>query len=233
MMNNYDVISLSRVCKKYGENARETLTLNDVSVDFKCGEFTAVVGKSGSGKSTLLNMVSGIDRPTSGEIRHGTNMLHDMSEKDLTEWRGKYIGIVFQFFQLIPTLTVLENLMLPMDFCGIVPQKQRKEKARELLDRMMVEQYANSLPVLLSGGEQQRVAIARALVNNPIFIIADEPTGNLDSQNTTSIIKLFRDMTAEGKAIIMVTHNNEISVYADRIVSINDGVIENDARTVK
>ncbi len=233
MKNNLNVIKLKHIRKTYGKNAGEPVALKEATLDFRSGEFTAIVGKSGSGKSTLLNMVSGIDRPTSGEIIHGENHLHEMSEAQLTAWRGKYAGIVFQFFQLIPTLTVLENVLLPMDFCGIVPEGQRRKRANELLERMGVAHYANNLPVLLSGGEQQRVAIARSLANDPAFIMADEPTGNLDTKNAENIIKFFREMASEGKAIIVVTHNKEIASDADHIISISDGIIVGDTKAVE
>ena len=224
MEKNLNFISLRHVKKTYSEEP----VLKDITVNFPTGEFTAIVGKSGSGKSTLLNMVSGIDRPTSGEILCGENQLHEMNEAKLTAWRGKNVGIVFQFFQLIPTLTVLENILLPMDFCAIVPNSKRTQTAKKLLEKMGVSRYADTLPTLLSGGEQQRVAIARSLANNPPLIIADEPTGNLDSQNAEEIIRLFREMADEGKTIIIVTHSRELSECADRIVSIHDGNIEGD-----
>ena len=230
---NSNVIHLNRVSKIYGDSSNKTTALKEATLEFRRGEFTAIVGKSGSGKSTLLNMLSGIDRPTSGEVIHGENLLHQMSENELAKWRGKYAGMVFQFFQLIPALTVLENLLLPMDFCGIIPVRQRKQKAYSLLDKMDAARYVNSLPHSLSGGEQQRVAIARSLVNDPDFVFADEPTGNLDTKNAESIIKLLREMASDGKAIIMVTHNKEMADVTDRVVSINDGVIVGDIKAAR
>ncbi len=233
-MGKTNSIELRNISKIYGANSRrqahENLAVKNVSASFRCGEFTAIVGKSGSGKSTLLNILSGIDRPTSGEVLHGENRLQDMSENKLARWRGENIGIVFQFFQLIPTLTVLENVLLPMDFCGIVPAAGRQKKARNLLERMGVIQYADNLPGILSGGEQQRVAVARSLANDPAFIIADEPTGNLDTQNAESVIGLFREMVSEGKSVIMVTHNNEAAAIADRILQISNGEIISDTK---
>jgi putative ABC transport system ATP-binding protein len=229
-LENTNTIQLNKVCKTYGASTNKTAALKEATIKFCCGEFTAITGKSGSGKSTLLNMVSGIDRPSSGEVIHGKNLLHSMDENDLAKWRGRNVGMVFQFFQLIPTLTVLANLLLPMDFCGIIPARQRRQKANYLLKRMDVSQYANRLPHFLSGGEQQRVAIARSLVNDPAFIFADEPTGNLDTKNAGSITKLLCEMAADGKAIIMVTHSKEIANIADRVVSINDGIIVGDIR---
>jgi len=165
-------------------------------------------------------------------VLHNETRLGDMSENELARWRGKNVGIVFQFYQLIPTLTVLENVLLPMDFCNIIPADRRHEKARSLLERMGVIQYSDSLPSTISGGEQQRVAIARSLANDPAFIIADEPTGNLDTRNAESIIGLFREVVSDGKGVIMVTHNNEIAASADRVLHISNGEIVSDTRTV-
>lgn len=223
-------IILKDVTKTYITTAGGITALNGANIQFKTGEFVAIVGKSGSGKSTLLNMISCIDRPTSGEIFYNETPLHELKESALTSWRGKNIGIVFQFFQLIPTLTVLENIMLPMDFCNTYPRAKRTHIAMKLLEKVSISEYANKLPIDLSGGQQQRAAIARALANDPPFIIADEPTGNLDSQNAESIIELFRDMTSSGKTIIMVTHNNELAECADRIITIHDSNIINDKK---
>jgi putative ABC transport system ATP-binding protein len=231
-MAKINSIELRNISKAYGENTRESLALKNVTASFQCGEFTAIVGKSGSGKSTLLNMLSGIDRPTGGEVLHGKTSLGDMSENELARWRGKNIGIVFQFFQLIPTLTVLENVLLPMDFCNIIPAAQRRGKARSLLERMGVLQYAGNLPSTISGGEQQRVAIARSLANAPAFIIADEPTGNLDTGNAESIVGLFKEMVSEGKGVIVVTHNNEIAADADRVLQIRNGELVSGTKAV-
>jgi putative ABC transport system ATP-binding protein len=206
--------------------------VKNVTASFWHGEFTAVVGKSGSGKSTLLNILSGIDRPTSGEVLYGETRLGSMNENELARWRGEHTGIVFQFFQLIPTLTVLENVLLPMDFCRIIPAGQRRERALSLLERMGVIQYAGSLPSSISGGEQQRVAIARSLANDPAFIIADEPTGNLDTENAERIIRLFRDMVSWGKAVVRVTHNEELAAAAHRVLHIRNGELISDTNTV-
>ena len=231
-MAQINFIELRNVSKAYGENMRESLAVVNVTACFQCGEFIAIAGKSGSGKSTLLNILSGIDRPTNGEVLHNETRLGDMSENELARWRGKNVGIVFQFYQLIPTLTVLENVLLPMDFCNIIPADRRHEKARSLLERMGVIQYSDSLPSTISGGEQQRVAIARSLANDPAFIIADEPTGNLDTRNAESVIGLFREVVSDGKGVIMVTHNNEIAAGADRVLHISNGEIVSDTRTV-
>jgi len=231
-MEQINSIELRNISKAYDENTHSNLVLKNVTTSFRCGEFTAIVGKSGSGKSTLLNVISGIDRPTGGEVLHGATRLRDMSENELAQWRGKNVGIVFQFFQLIPTLTVLENILLPMDFCNIIPAAQRHEKAYSLLERMGVIQYADNLPLAISGGEQQRVAIARSLANAPAFIVADEPTGNLDTGNAESIVWLFRKIVTDGKGVIMVTHNNEIATDADRVLHISNGELVSDTRAV-
>ena len=221
-------IELQNISKVYGANAQDSPALQNVSTTFRCGEFTAIVGKSGSGKSTLLNILSGIDRPTGGEVLHGELRLGEMSENALARWRGEHIGIVFQFFQLIPTLTVIENVLLPMDFCHIIPTGQRRDKAYGLLERMEVIQYADHLPNAISGGQQQRVAIARALANAPSFVVADEPTGNLDSANAERVMALFQEMASDGKAVIMVTHNQDIAADADRVLTISNGEIVRD-----
>lgn len=231
-MKQTTCIELRNISKAYSENTRESPAVKNVTASFRRGEFTAIIGKSGSGKSTLLNILSGIDRPTDGEVLYGETRLRDMSENELARWRGENIGIVFQFFQLIPTLTVLENVLLPMDFCNIIPAARRREKANSLLERTGVTQYANNLPSTISGGEQQRVAIARSLANAPAFIIADEPTGNLDTGNAESIIGLFREMVSEGKGVIIVTHNNEIAADADRVLHISNGELVSDTRVV-
>ncbi|MCL1854994.1 MAG: ABC transporter ATP-binding protein [Clostridia bacterium] len=223
-------IELRNISKAYGNHTRERLAVKNVTAAFQCGEFTVIAGKSGSGKSTLLNMLSGIDRPTEGEVLHGETRLGDISENELARWRGKNVGIVFQFFQLIPTLTVLENVLLPMDFCNITPAAQRRAKARNLLERMGVIQYADCLPSTISGGEQQRAAVARSLANDPPFIIADEPTGNLDTGNAESIVGLFREMAFEGKGVVMVTHNHEIAAVADRVLQLRNGELVSDER---
>jgi len=223
-------IRLEKVTKVYKDNLGGVTALKNADIVFNSGEFVSIVGKSGSGKSTLLNMVSCIDRPTSGSIYFGNTHLHKLKESELTRWRGKNIGIVFQFFQLIPTLTVLENIMLPMDFNNTYPHKARKGIAMKLLEKVDICAYADKLPSELSGGQQQRVAIVRALANNPPFIIADEPTGNLDSQNAESIISLFRSLASEGVSVIMVTHNNELAESTDRIITIQDGTILSDIK---
>jgi putative ABC transport system ATP-binding protein len=202
----------------------------DINLSVPTGEFVAVVGKSGSGKTTLLNVLAGIDRPTAGEIAVAGTPVHSMSESQLAEWRGRTIGLVFQFFQLLPTLTVAENVMLPMDFANIIPAHERRSRAVKLLERVGIGNQADKLPSSLSGGEQQRAAIARALANDPPILLADEPTGNLDEQTRTSVLELFDTLNAEGRTVVVVTHERDISRYANRLVTLVDGHIADDAR---
>ena len=190
------------------------------------GEFVAVMGKSGSGKSTLLNLVAGIDSPTSGEVWVGDKPVHRMNETQLATWRGLQMGVVFQFFQLLPTLTVAENVMLPMDFTRRWPARERRSRALALLARLDILGQADKLPTALSGGQQQRAAIARALANEPPVIVADEPTGNLDSETTIGIMQLFADLVADGKTVLMVTHERDFNPYFTRTVTLVDGAVE-------
>ncbi len=219
------IITLAGVVKEYETAAGPYLALRGVDLTVMPGEFVAVVGKSGSGKSTMMNMITGIDRPTRGEVHvTGTNLTH-MQEGALAEWRGIHLGIIFQFFQLLPTLTVVENVMLPMDFCDIGNERQRLARAMALLERMEMVEQADKLPGALSGGQQQRVAIARALANDPPLLMADEPTGNLDSRTADSIFQLFKDLVAQGKTVVMVTHDNDLARRAGRAVLVADGQI--------
>jgi putative ABC transport system ATP-binding protein len=224
------IIDLRQVVKTYESPSGPFTALQDINHRVRAGEFVAVVGKSGSGKTTLLNLLAGIDRPTSGAISVAGAQLHSLSESQLAEWRGRTIGLVFQFFQLLPTLTVAENVMLPMDFAKIVPAAERQPRALELLDRVGIRDQADKLPAALSGGEQQRAAIARALANNPPILLADEPTGNLDEHTGTSVLELFANLNADGHTIIVVTHERDISRYASRQVTLVDGRVANDAR---
>ena len=222
-------IQLKNVTKIY-DGMQGEKALDQATLCINPGEFTSIIGKSGSGKSTLLNMISCIDRPTAGEILFGDEKLHAYSEAQLTRWRGENVGIIFQFFQLIPTLTILENIILPMDFNRKYAVNRRKTIALDLLDKAGILECADKLPCEISGGQQQRAAIARSLANKPSFIIAVEPTGNLDTANANSIINLFRTLSREGTSVIMVTHNNEIASCTDRVITINDGKIISDCR---
>jgi putative ABC transport system ATP-binding protein len=219
------LISLQNVEKTYTTPAGSFKALKGINLQIMRGEFLAVVGKSGSGKSTLLNMLTGIDRPTSGEIIAGPTVLNQLSESETARWRGCNVGIVFQFFQLLPTLTVVENIMLAMDFCKTVPGSKRKPRALELLDRIGIKDQAYKFPAMLSGGEQQRVAIARALANDPPILVADEPTGNLDTETATAVFKLLQDQASAGKTVIVVTHDQDLAAQVNRTITLVDGCI--------
>ena len=225
------LIDLHQIVKSYKSSSQPFTALRGISLQVREGEFVAVVGKSGSGKTTLMNLLAGIDRPTSGAITVANTRLDSLSESQLAEWRGRNIGLVFQFFQLLPTLTVAENVMLPMDFAKIVPATERQSKALELLDRVGIRDKANKLPTTLSGGEQQRAAIARALANDPPILLADEPTGNLDSVTSAAVLKLFADLNAEGRTILVVTHERDVIRSIRRQVVLMDGRIANGAQT--
>ena len=217
------IIDLRQVVKTYETPSGPFTALQDINLPIKSGQFVAIVGKSGSGKTTLLNLLAGIDRPTSGAISVDGTQVDALSESELAEWRGRTIGLVFQFFQLLPTLTVVENVMLPMDFVEIIPAAKRRSKALELLERVGIRDQADKLPATLSGGQQQRAAIARALANDPPILMADEPTGNLDEATRTSVLELFAKLNAEGHTIVMVTHERDVSRYSDRQVTLVDG----------
>jgi putative ABC transport system ATP-binding protein len=219
------MISLNHVSKTFETPAGKFAALKDIDLEIRGGEFVGVVGKSGSGKSTLLNMVAGIDRPSSGSVAVAGTEIHALSENMLAAWRGRNVGFVFQFFQLLPTLTAAENVMLPMDFSKTIPLRERRRRAVALLDRVGVERQADKLPATLSGGEQQRVAIARALANEPPLVLADEPTGNLDSVTAAAILDLFRDMANRGTTVVIATHEADIARVIDRKIEISDGRI--------
>jgi putative ABC transport system ATP-binding protein len=222
--NEYS-IDLRQVTKTYEGSAGPFTALKGINLQVKEGEFVAIVGKSGSGKSTLLNMLTGIDRPTSGEVIAGQTAIHQLSEGKTARWRGRNVGIVFQFFQLLPTLTVIENIMLPMDFCKTIPVSKRKPRALKLLDQVGIAKQAYKLPAMLSGGEQQRVAIARAMANDPPIIVADEPTGNLDTQTATAVFQLLQAQVSAGKTVILVTHDRDLASQVNRTIALVDGRI--------
>jgi putative ABC transport system ATP-binding protein len=222
------LIDLNAVTKAYQTDAGLFLALKGVDLHINAGEFVAIVGKSGSGKTTLINMITGLDRPTEGEILVGGEKVEKLGENQLAIWRGRTIGVVFQFFQLLPTLTALENVMLPMDFCATPVFNERRDRALELLRLMEIEEHANKLPAKLSGGQQQRVAIARALATDPPILAADEPTGNLDSKTAAAVFSLFERLSSLGKTVLMVTHDPDLARRAGRQLHIADGVIVND-----
>ena len=226
------LIDLTGVVKSYKTPAGEFQALKGVDIRIDAGEFVAVVGKSGSGKSTLSNMITGIDRPSQGEVVVAGTAVHTLREGQIAGWRGRNIGVVFQFFQLLPTLTVLENVMLPMDFCNMYSGRERKERALHLLSQVEMTEQAHKLPTALSGGQQQRVAIARALANDPAIVVADEPTGNLDSRTADAVFHLFETLVTSGKTIVMVTHDEDLAKSVHRAVTIADGQIASDTRRV-
>jgi putative ABC transport system ATP-binding protein len=217
------MISIERLSKTFETPAGEFWALQDIDLEIGGGEFVAIAGKSGSGKSTLLNMLGGIDHPSSGRLVIGGTTLNSLSAQQLTAWRGRTVGFVFQFFQLLPTLTAVENVMLPMDFSSQLPASRRRQRALDLLDRVGVAPQAGKLPSALSGGEQQRVAIARALANDPPVVLADEPTGNLDSHTASAVLTLFRGMASEGTTVVIATHERDIARLIDRSVELADG----------
>jgi putative ABC transport system ATP-binding protein len=219
------MISLHQVSKKYETPAGVFSALTNIDLQVKAGEFVGLVGKSGSGKSTLLNMIGGIDRPSAGAVTVAGTPIHEFTENKLAAWRGRNVGFVFQFFQLLPTLTAAENVVLPMDFGNSFPLRERRKRAQELLERVGVGRHADKLPATLSGGEQQRVAIARALANEPPLVLADEPTGNLDSTTAGDILDLFRNMASQGTTVVIATHEADIARVIDRRIEISDGTI--------
>lgn len=230
-MTNLDappLIDLNGVKKAFKTDAGLFLALKGVDLHVNAGEYVAIIGKSGSGKTTLINMITGLDRPTEGEIIVSGEKVEKLGENQLAIWRGLTIGVVFQFFQLLPTLTALENVMLPMDFCGTPTFTERRDRAHELLRLMEIEEQANKLPAKLSGGEQQRVAIARALATDPPILAADEPTGNLDSKTATAVFTLFERLASLGKTILVVTHDPDLAGRASRQLHIADGLIVHD-----
>jgi putative ABC transport system ATP-binding protein len=224
------LIRLTSVVKTYDTGEIPFTALKGVDLDVHRGEFVGLIGKSGSGKTTLINMITGIDRPTSGEVVIGGTPVHALSENRLAMWRGRTIGVVFQFFQLLPTLTVVENVMLPMDFCEVHAPRERESYALALLEQVEMTDQAYKLPSALSGGQQQRVAIARALANDPPMLAADEPTGNLDSTTAEAVFELFEKLVSAGKTIVMVTHDNDIAARVARALHVRDGEIVDDIR---
>lgn len=224
------LIEFMDVAKIFKSEAGTFPALRGINLVIRAGEFVSIVGKSGSGKSTLINMLTGIDRPSRGEIYVAGTPVHTLNESETARWRGANLGVVFQFFQLLPTLTLLENIRLPMDFCDAFPRQERNERAMALLDLVDLADEAHKTPARLSGGQQQRAAIARSLANDPPIIATDEPTGNLDSTTANQIIELFEHLVEQGKTVIMVTHDPDLALRADRVISIADGQIVSETR---
>ena len=227
-----DLILLQNVVKNFQTPAGIFCALKDVDLQISEGEFVAVVGKSGSGKSTLINMITGIDRPSSGLVIIAGTTINNFSEGTMAEWRGRNVGVIFQFFQLLPTLTALENVMLPMDFCGLFSPAERKSRALHLLEQVEIAEHAYKFPSEISGGEQQRVAIARAMANDPPILVADEPTGNLDSKTADAMFALFENLIAQGKTMLMVTHDRDLAKRVKRNIRLADGQIVADNRVL-
>jgi putative ABC transport system ATP-binding protein len=226
--NGTHLIDLRKVVKVYKTSAGDFTALAGIDLYVDAGEFVAVVGKSGSGKSTMINTITGIDHPSSGEVYVDGTAVHKLNEGQIAVWRGRSIGVIFQFFQLLPTLSIVENVMLPMDFCNSYPSGERRERAMHLLEQVGMASHAHKLPSAVSGGEQQRVAIARALANDPPILMADEPTGNLDSKTADAVFQLFERLVDDGKTIMMVTHDRDLAKRVKRTIRLADGQIVDD-----
>lgn len=229
-MTDQGLIKLQDVSKRYDRPDGPSFdALKNLSLTIPAGEMTAVVGRSGSGKSTLLHLIAGLDHPSSGSVTVSGVSLGRLTEDQLAKWRGTEVGVVFQFFQLLPTLTVLENILLAMDFTGRVPVRDRRSRALSLLERVGIADQTDKLPGALSGGQQQRVAIARALANDPKLLVADEPTGNLDTDSAAAVLGVLKALPAEGRSVVVVTHDDEIAASADRFIRLSDGVVVEDS----
>jgi putative ABC transport system ATP-binding protein len=226
--SNGHIVRVNDVVKSFKVGEGEVTILKGISFDVDKGEFVSIVGPSGNGKSTLLNMITGIDRPTSGEITVTGREVHNMSENQLAAWRGEHVGIIFQFFQMLPALSLLQNVILPMDFANKYTTKERRERALHLLEIVGLADQAEKLPSMVSGGQQQRAAIARALANDPPLLVGDEPTGNLDSRTAADVFDLFNNLVEQGKTMLMVTHDKELAKRVPRVVEITDGRITRD-----
>jgi len=224
----HPIIELRDVQKAYKSAAGDFLALKGIDLQINAGEFVSIIGKSGSGKSTLLNMITGIDRPTTGEVLVNGPAVHRLDENDLAGWRGESMGIIFQFFQLLPALSLMQNVILPMDLAGKYKPRERRERAEHLLEIVDLANQKDKLPSMVSGGQQQRAAMARALANDPPIIIADEPTGNLDSKTAETVFNLFNQLVEQGKTIIIVTHDSSLAQRANRTALITDGEIVNE-----
>jgi putative ABC transport system ATP-binding protein len=225
---NGRLVDLRDVVKTYKGSAGTFTALKGIDLQVESGAFVSIVGKSGSGKSTLINIITGIDRPTSGEVIVECTRVHSLNEEQIAIWRGRSVGVIFQFFQLLPTLTAVENILLAMDYGNRYPRSERPERAIHLLELVGMAEHAHRLPNALSGGQQQCVAIARALANDPILLTADEPTGNLDSKSTEMVFRLFENLADSGKTILMVTHDNELAARAQRTIRLVDGKIQDE-----
>ncbi len=220
------LIDLQQVVKRYQGLAGGVVALKGIDLQVDEGEFLVVTGKSGAGKTTLVNVITGLDRSTAGEIWVSGTPVHRMGPERAARWRGRTVGVVFQSFELLPTLTVLQNVTLPMDFAGRYSIRRRRERAMHLLEQMDIAAHARKLPSAVSGGQQQRVAIARAMANDPPILVADEPTGSLDSATAGAVLRVFEDLVGQGKTIVLVTHDEDIAGRATRTITLSDGEIE-------
>jgi putative ABC transport system ATP-binding protein len=221
--NNNTLIDLRQVVKRYQSLAGEVVALKGIDLQVKRGEFLAIMGKSGSGKTTLVNMITGLDRCDSGEIWVADTPVHKLKPEQAARWRGQTIGVVFQTFELMPTLTVLQNVTLPMDFANHYSLRQQRKRAIHLLEQVEIADHAHKLPSAVSGGQQQRVAIARAMANDPLILVADEPTGSLDSVTSEAMIDVFEELVRQGTTVVLVTHDEDVAKRAERIISLADG----------
>ena len=229
--NKKTIIELRDIVKSFPVGDDEITILHGISLNIQQGEFVSIVGPSGNGKSTLLNMVTGIDRPSGGEVIVSGRPVHAMSENQLAKWRGQEVGIIFQFFQMLPSLSLLQNVVLPMEFANKFKRSERRERAMDLLELVGLADQANKLPSMVSGGQQQRAAIARALATDPALLIADEPTGNLDAKTAGQVFDLFVHLIEEqGKTMLMVTHDQELANQIPRKVEIVNGIIAHDSQ---
>lgn len=224
------MIEVRQVTKTFPVGDTTVTILKGVSLTVQPGEFVAIVGPSGNGKSTLLNMITGIDRPSSGEVFVTGQALHTMSENQMAIWRGTHLGIIFQFFQMLPSLSLVQNIILPMEFAGKYTRQERRERAMGLLGLVGLAEQANKLPSMVSGGQQQRAAIARALANDPPMLVGDEPTGNLDAKTADEVFDIFETLVARGKTMLMVTHDRELAARMPRMVEVVNGLIHHDTK---
>ena len=223
--NNEPLIHLRQVVKKYHGLAGDVVALKGIDLQVKRGEFLVVTGKSGAGKTTLVNIITGLDRSTSGEIWVAGTPVHKLGVERAARWRGQNVGVVFQFFELLPTLTVFQNVILPMDFAHKYSIREQRKRAMHLLEQVGIAEHAHKLPSAVSGGQQQRVAIARAMANDPPILVADEPTGSLDSVTAGTVLEVFEDLVEQGKTVLLVTHDKDIARRATRTITLADGEI--------
>jgi putative ABC transport system ATP-binding protein len=225
MNNGKSLIDLRQVVKKYNGLAGDVVALKGIDLQVKPGEFVVVTGKSGSGKTTLVNMITGLDQSTAGEIWVNGTPVHKLGVEKAARWRGQTVGVVFQSFELLPTLSVLRNVMLPMDFAHRYSIRQRRERAMRLLEQVEIAEHAHKPPTAVSGGQQQRVAIARAMANDPPILVADEPTGSLDSATAGAVLRVFERLVEQGKTVVLVTHDKDIAKRATRAITLADGKV--------